>query len=76
MEKITFADRIELNPRVCNGKLVITGTRIPVTVILDQIADDESWEAVIESFPELSREDIQAVLHYAKASLENTEVGA
>jgi uncharacterized protein (DUF433 family) len=31
-------DRIELDPRVCNGKAVIQGTRIPVSVILDQIA--------------------------------------
>ena len=31
-------DRIELNPRVCNGKPVIRGARIPVSVILEQIA--------------------------------------
>ncbi len=30
-------DRIELNPRVCNGRPIIKGTRIPVSVILDQI---------------------------------------
>lgn len=34
-------DRIELNPRICNGKPVIKGTRIPVSVILDQIAEGE-----------------------------------
>jgi len=35
-------DRIELNPKVCNGKPVIKGTRIPVSVILEQIADGET----------------------------------
>ena len=40
-------DRIELNPRVCDGKPVIKGTRIPVSVILEQIAEGESWDAVI-----------------------------
>jgi uncharacterized protein (DUF433 family) len=34
--------RIELNPRVCNRKPVIRGTRIPLTVIIDQLAEGES----------------------------------
>ena len=62
-------DRIELNPRVCNGRPVIKGTRIPVSVILEQIAEGESWDAVLAGYPELKKEDIQAALHYAKASL-------
>jgi uncharacterized protein (DUF433 family) len=45
-------DRIELNPRVCNGKPVIKGTRIPVSVILEQVAQGESWDTLIESYPE------------------------
>ena len=39
---MTTIDRIELNPKVCNGKPVIRGTRIPVSVILEQIAQGES----------------------------------
>ena len=69
-------DRIELNPRVCNGKPVIKGTRIPVSVILEQIAEGESWQAVLSGYPELTKEDIQAALHYAKASLDHTELEA
>jgi uncharacterized protein (DUF433 family) len=34
-----FSDRIELDPRVCNGKPVIRGTRIPVSMILAQLAE-------------------------------------
>ncbi len=69
-------DRIELNPRVCNGRPVIRGTRIPVSVILEQIADGESWDAVLAGYPELKREDIQAALLYARAALDHTEIRA
>lgn len=69
-------DRIELNPRVCNGKPVIKGTRIPVSLILEQIAESESWQEVLNTYPELQKEDIQAALHYARALLEHTEVKA
>lgn len=67
-------DRIELNPRVCDGKPVIKGTRIPVSVILEQIATGETWDTLLTGYPELEREDIQAALLYAKASLEHSEV--
>ena len=66
--------RIELNSRVCNGKPVIKGTRIPVSVILDQISEGESWDDILVGYPELVREDIQAALLYASAILEHTEV--
>ncbi len=67
-------DRIELNPRVCNGRPVIKGTRIPISIILEQIADGESWDALIAGYPELKKKDIQAALLYARASLDHTEV--
>ena len=43
---MTTMDRIELNPKVCNGKPIIRGTRIPVSVILEQIAQGESWDSL------------------------------
>ena len=73
---MTQLDRIELNPRVCNGRPVIKGTRIPVSVILDQIAENESWDSLLDGYPELKKEDIQAALIYAKASLDHSEVRA
>ncbi|MHC4459561.1 MAG: DUF433 domain-containing protein [Planctomycetota bacterium] len=69
-------DRIELNPRVCNGKPVIRGTRIPVSVILENAAQGDSWDTLIESYPELKKEDIRAALLYARQSLDHTEVRA
>ena len=69
-----ITNRIELNPKVCNGKPVIKGTRIPVSVILEQIAQGESWVDLLKGYPELKKEDIQAALLYARASLDHTEV--
>lgn len=70
----TPLDRIEIDPRVCNGKPVIKGTRIPVSVILEQVAEGESWDEVLSGYPELRRENIQAALLYATASLDHTEI--
>jgi uncharacterized protein (DUF433 family) len=67
-------DRIEINPRVCGGQPVIKGTRIPVEVILDQLAEDESWDALLAGYPELTRLDIQAAIHFARAAIINSEI--
>lgn len=71
---MTLLDKIEINPKVCNGKPVIKGTRIPVSVILEQLAEGESWDKILENYPELTHEDIHAALYYAKASLEHIEI--
>jgi uncharacterized protein (DUF433 family) len=73
---MTLLDRIELNPRICNGRPVIRGTRIPVSVILEQITEGESWNALLAGYPELTREDIRAALYYARLSLDHTEMKA
>ena len=69
-------DRIELYPRVCNGKPVIKGTRIPVSVILEQIAEGEFWADLVSGYPELEKDDIKAALIYARESLDHAEVRA
>lgn len=65
---------VEINPRVCNGKPVIIGTRIPVTVILDQIADGCSLDDVQHKYPELSRPLIVDALRYCHAMIEHCEI--
>jgi uncharacterized protein (DUF433 family) len=67
-------DRIEIDPRRCGGSPVIRGTRIPVAVLLDELAAGESWESLLAGYPELDREDIRAALQFAKASIEHTEI--
>lgn len=67
-------DRIEINPRICNGKPVIKGTRIPISVILELIAEGKSWQAILDGYPELTKDDIHAALYYAKVSLDHSEL--
>ena len=71
---MSFMNRIELNPGVCNGKPLIKGTRIPVSVILEQIAEDDSWDALLAGYPELKKDDIHAALLYASTSINHTEL--
>lgn len=71
-----FINRIEINPRVCNGRPVVKGTRIPISVILEQIAEGEPWEIILAGYPELKREDLQAVLFYARESIDHSEIRA
>lgn len=66
-------DRIEIDPRVCGGKPVIKGTRIPVSMLVDQLAEGESWSKLLAGYPELTVEDIRAALHFASSSVEQTE---
>lgn len=66
--------RTEWDPKVCNGKSVIKGTRIPVSVVLEQIAEGISWDQILADYPELEREDIKAALSFARESLDHTEI--
>lgn len=67
-------ERIELSPRVCGGRPVIKGTRIPVEVILGQLSEGDSWEALLAGYPELTRDDIQAALRFAQRSILASEL--
>ncbi|MGR3219695.1 MAG: DUF433 domain-containing protein [Candidatus Anammoxibacter sp.] len=73
---MVLSERVELDPRVCNGRPVIKGTRIPVSIILEQIADGNTWNTILKGYPELKKEDIQAALYYASESIDHTEVKA
>lgn len=71
-----IVDRIEIDPRVCNGKPMIKGTRITVSVILELVAAGVSWVEVLSDYPELKQEDIQAALFYAKEFIEHSDMRA
>lgn len=62
-----WQDLISVNPEICHGKACITGTRIPVSVILDNLAAGQSRESILGSYPTLRPESIQAALEYAAA---------
>ena len=58
-------ERISVNPNVCHGKVCIKGTRIMVTVILDNLADGLSETEILKSYPTLQADDIHAAIAYA-----------
>ena len=66
-------DRIEIDPRVCAGQPVVKGTRIPVAVVMEHLASGETWDSLLQGYPELKREDISAALRYAGSALEHPE---
>ncbi len=60
-----WQDYISSKPDVCHGKACITGTRVMATVILDSLAEGLSVEEIVENYPSVSREAVQATLLYA-----------
>jgi uncharacterized protein (DUF433 family) len=64
-DKMNLLERISADPQVCHGKACIKGTRIMVSVILDNLAAGISPEEILKSYPSLSSEDIQAAIAYA-----------
>lgn len=54
--------RIAVDPAVHHGDPCITGTRIPISVIVGSIAEGDTFEQLLSSYPQLKREDIQAAL--------------
>ena len=57
--------RISWNPLICHGKACITGTRVMVSVILDNLAAGVSSEEIVRSYPGVQADDIRAAVSYA-----------
>ena len=57
--------RISIDPQICHGKACIRGTRIMVSIILDNLAASVPVEEILDSYPSLEREDIHAAIAYA-----------
>ena len=62
---IIWQDFLGSNPEVCGGEICAAGTRIPVTVILDNLAEGSTWEEILRSYPSLRAEHLDAALAYA-----------
>ncbi len=60
-----WQDYIVVDPSICHGKACVKGTRIPVSVILDNLAAGLSLDEILRSYPSLSREAVQAAISYA-----------
>jgi uncharacterized protein (DUF433 family) len=63
-QKIMF-DRITFDPGIMGGRACIRGMRIPVSVLVKQIAHGASFDEILKGYPDLEREDIQQAIEYA-----------
>jgi uncharacterized protein (DUF433 family) len=64
-ETINYRDHITQDPASMVGKPVVKGTRIPVDVVLTRFAANPDVDALLQDYPELTRDDVRAVLAYA-----------
>jgi uncharacterized protein (DUF433 family) len=62
---MNWQDYITVDPAICHGKACIKGTRVMVSIVLDNLAAGLSPEDIMQSYPALSREAIQAAIAYA-----------
>lgn len=57
--------RVVVDAEVCGGMPRIRGTRLPIAVILDGLAEGFGADELIAEYPQLTREDVRAALAYA-----------
>lgn len=74
MNNQNLPNRITFDSKVLVGKPIIRGLRISVAMILELLAKGVSIEEIIEDYPDLDREDIQAALYYAYQLVKLAEV--
>jgi uncharacterized protein (DUF433 family) len=58
-------NRSTFDPQIMGGRACIRGMRIPVSVIISQVAHGATFEEILGGFPDLEREDIEQALEYA-----------
>ena len=74
MKEQILSDRITVNPKVMVGKPTIRGLGITVEQILKALASGVSTQELLEDYPELEPEDIQAVFSYAAELVSEEQV--
>lgn len=62
---MNWRDYIVVDPNICHGKACLKGTRILVSVVLDNLAANLRPDELLQSYPTLTREAIQAAVAYA-----------
>lgn len=67
----TILDRITINPTICNGKPTVRNMRITVETILDYLFGGDAIDEILEAYPFLQKEDIQACINYQKINILN-----
>ena len=60
-----WREHIKVDPQIMHGTACLRGTRVPVSVVLDNLAAGESSERILDQYPSLKAEHIAAALAYA-----------
>jgi len=68
-----MAARIEINASVIQGKPVVRNPRIPVELLLRKLAEGATFDELLDAYPRLVKEDIQACLAYAADAIADEE---
>jgi uncharacterized protein (DUF433 family) len=69
-----YHERIIADPRILAGKPVVKGTRIAVDLVLEELAQNPAIDELLATHPDLTRDDVQACLAYARAIMTGEEV--
>jgi uncharacterized protein (DUF433 family) len=69
-ETVDYQHRIARDPDILVGKPVVKGTRIPVELVLARLAANLDVDELVRDYPELTRDDVRAVLAYAHDRIE------
>ena len=62
---MNWSDRIWVDPAICHGRACIRGTRIMVSVVLDNLASGQSTRQILDDYPSIGADDIAAAVAYA-----------
>ncbi len=62
---MNWQEYITVDPLVCHGKACVKGTRIMVSVVLDNLAAGLTVDEILSGYPGLTRETIRATVAYA-----------
>ena len=65
--------RITFDPNIMGGRACIRGMRIPVSVVVGQVAHGASFDEILEGYPDLEKEDIQQVVEFCSELFPNRE---
>ena len=62
---MNWREYISVDQNICHGQACISGTRVMVSVILDNLAAGLTVEEIVESYPSVTDDAVEAALHYA-----------